>query len=98
MVTWQEEGRGGMLIERRGIVELKFRLSAADGGLVYRQEAARLRVGPIRVPVARWASPRVGATERPCGDGGRVAVEVSVALPLFGEWLRYSGWIAPEEE
>jgi hypothetical protein len=96
-ITRQEEGGRGLLVERHGSIELRFRLMAAGGTLEYRQAGARIRLGSLRVPLPVWLAPRIRANEA-SGDGGRVTTEVVVALPIFGEWLRYSGWIALEEQ
>ena len=98
MITTQYEGPGGALIERAGLVELRLALTVSGGALVYRQTGARLRLGPLALPIPAAIAPRVSAKEAPGDVEGRMSVLVVTTLPVIGELLRYSGWIAVQEE
>jgi hypothetical protein len=96
LVTTQYPAPPGLLGERFGAVELRFRLEARGGALVYRSTAAALRLAAARVPLPRWLAPRVRARERSAGDG--VTVRVGVTTPFAGPLLAYAGRLAPEDE
>lgn len=95
-VTEQHAHAGSLLAERTGPFELLFRLTVEGGALVYRQEAAFLRVRSLRARVPRHAAPRVEAWERADGPGVRVSVRVNA--PLFGRLIEYEGRVMWEEE
>jgi hypothetical protein len=94
--TRQYESQRFGLAERFGMLELGFRLEAADGSLLYVQREAALRVGPVRlrIPVS-WA-PRVEGRVDPAGPA-RVKVDVLVALPGVGPLIAYDGLIEVED-
>lgn len=99
MVTFQEELPGGVLGERLGPVELQFRLEVDRGALVYRQVGARLRLGPLSIPLLRRFSPQVSAREESAGGAHRTRVMVEVTFPVVGMVIRYGGeleWEAAE--
>ena len=79
-----------MLVERFGFLELRFAVVPQHGGLRYRQLAASIGLGPLRVPLPRALAPMVEACEDPAGDD-RVAVDVRVTLPGAGVLLTYRG-------
>jgi hypothetical protein len=84
------------LLERFGLLELRFHLDASDGSLVYVQRDAALRVGSVRVPIPRAWAPRVQAREDPAGPR-RVKVDVRIALPFVGPLIAYDGFIDVED-
>lgn len=94
-VTEQREHAGSLLAERTGPFELLFGLTAEGGALVYRQEAAFLRVRSLRVRLHRLLAPRVEARERAEGRGVRVWVRVTA--PLVGPLIEYEGRVMTEE-
>jgi len=96
LVTTQAAGTGGVLIERMGVVELRFRLEAAGRALIYRQTGAALRLGPLSVPFPEWLWPRVEAREE-AGGLNRTHVSVVVKVPLAGLLISYSGHLCKED-
>jgi hypothetical protein len=95
MVTRQFESPGGELAERIGPLELIFHLEATHGSLVYRQVAAALRFGSVRLPLPVLCAPIVAAREDPAG-AHEVHVHVSVEYPLVGLVITYDGTIEIE--
>jgi hypothetical protein len=90
--TWQYQTGDGELGERIGVLEFRFRLSASDGSLVFRQLEAALVLGSIRLRLpAAWA-PRIEAREDPAG-ARQIGVRVRVVLPAVGPLLTYDGSI-----
>jgi uncharacterized protein DUF4166 len=96
-VSIQSERAGSLLVERIGRLELWFRLNVDGGRLVYRQVAASLRCGPVRIPLPRWCGPRVAAHEEPDDGPNRTRVFVEVSLPLVGLLIAYTGTLVTEE-
>jgi hypothetical protein len=96
LATRQYECARGELAERFGILELRFRLDARDGSLLYIQREATLLVASfrVRIPVA-WA-PRVTAREDPAGPN-QIKVAVRVTLPVIGPLIAYDGIIQVEK-
>lgn len=95
LVTIQREQPSGVLAERFGCLELRFRLAAENAALVYRSTGARLRLGPLSLPLPRKLSPTVVAREEAAGGGVRIAV--AVTLPFIGPLIEYTGEIVREE-
>jgi hypothetical protein len=93
--TTQIEGAGGVLVERMGVVELRFRLQASGRALIYRQIGAALRWGLLSVALPGWLSPRVEAREEK-HDGEQTRVSVVVRAPLAGLLIAYDGIVSPE--
>jgi hypothetical protein len=90
-VTSQYECGHGLLAERVGLAEIRFRLEIINGGLVYQQTGVALALGRWRVPLPRWLAPRTVAREVP-GDGSDdTAVQVEVDSPLIGPIISYNG-------
>jgi hypothetical protein len=76
--------------ERFGPLELRFRLEAVDGSLVFRQVGAAVRCGPLRAMLPRALAPRVEGCAEPAGARG-ARVRVKVTLPGAGLILAYDG-------
>jgi hypothetical protein len=92
-VTEQHAHAGLLMAERVGPFELLYRLTAEGGALAYRQEAAALCAGRLRLRLPRRLAPRVEARER-AGEGGRgVRVSVRVTAPLVGLLIEYEGLV-----
>lgn len=83
--------RDGLLVEDLGPAVLRFRLTAAGGALVYTLAGVTMKLGPLRLPLPRWAAPRVGGSEAPTPGGGGVTVAIEVRLPLVGLMVSYGG-------
>lgn len=96
MTTTQWEGTRGVLVERFHGWELLFTLQVKDGDLFYHQSGARLRLGPLRVPMPRILSPYVFAKEIQSGSE-RIRVSVTVTLPIAGLLIAYDGHLDTKE-
>ncbi len=88
---WEENG---LLTERAGVLELRFRLAVSDGRLTFQQEEARLRVVGARIPLPRWLSPQVSAC---AWENERMQVSVEVTFPGVGLLCRYEGGLVQRE-
>ena len=84
----------GILAERFGLLELRFRLRAEEGGLTYVQAGAYLRMGPISMRMPNRLAPRVRAREEASGDQTHILVEVD--LPMIGRLISYEGCLTIE--
>jgi hypothetical protein len=91
----QYESRGE-LVEQFGVLELRFRIEADHGSLVYRQVAAALVFGSFRLRLPPLCAPNVNAREDPAGER-RIHVSVRVRFPPVGSVLAYDGTIDIEE-
>lgn len=91
LVTLQSARPDGLLAERVGPFELRFRLQVVNGALTYQTVSAALSLGPLRFPLPHWFSPRVSAWERSVDDGNRIEVSVEVNFPLVGYLIAYEG-------
>jgi hypothetical protein len=83
----------GVLAERWGPIECRFRLEAQDGALAYRQIGAWLRVGPLALRLPHALAPSVTGVARGAG-AERVRVDVAIGVPLFGPLIAYRGELA----
>ena len=95
LVTTQREAREGGLIERFGMLELRFRLEVQDGALLFRQVGAELRSGPLHFPIPQRLAPRVEAWEEGAGPD-TTHVGVAVTVPVIGRLISYEGHIRRE--
>jgi hypothetical protein len=68
---------GGRIAERRGLVELCLRITAKDGGIDYRSEAVRLRLGALRVPLPSIFAPRIDGRVWADGDAMRTRIHIA---------------------
>ena len=91
LVTVQRADARGVLIERLGPLEFRFRLAVADGELVYRQVGLELRLGRARFRVPNRLAPRVSAQERADADGISTNVSVVVTTPAGALLFSYGG-------
>lgn len=98
LVSVQADRSDGLLLERMGIVEMRFRLEVAGGALNYETVGAALRFGFLRLPLPRWLSPRVSAWEKAAGHTDQIHVSVDVNLPLLGRLIAYDGMLTQIEE
>ena len=97
-VTEQRRTASGLMAERAGAFELLFRLDERGGVLRYRQVGFAFRLGPLRILLPRWMSPRVVARERASADGSRLCASVRVGAPLVGLLIAYGGCVEVERE
>lgn len=91
LMSMQSDCGAGLLVERMGIVELRFRLEAAGGALNYQTVSAALRLGSLRIPLPRRLSPCVTASERAVSDMNQIHVSVGVTFSLIGRLITYDG-------
>ena len=100
LISVQREGAAGLLVERVGVVEMRFRLAVVGGGLEYRQVGLALRLGPFRLPLPRWAWLRVAAREEAGGEPDRTRLAVEIRAPTGGLLFAYDGsvrWATGED-
>ncbi|HEX9365894.1 MAG TPA: DUF4166 domain-containing protein [Vicinamibacterales bacterium] len=90
--TRQYRAGDGELAERFGVLELRFRLDASQGSLVFRQTEAAFLCGTVRLRIPAVLAPRVDAREDPAG-ARQVSIRVRVVLPAVGPVLTYDGTI-----
>lgn len=95
LVSMQYQQADG-LMERMGIVALRFQLAVSDGALHYQTTRAALCLARLRIPLPRWLSPRVTAWER--AERAQIRVSVEVHLPLVGRLIAYEGQLTQVEE
>lgn len=95
LVSMQSNRPDGLLVERMGIVEIRFRLEVVGGALSYQTVSAALRFGSLRVPLLHWLSPCITAWERAVGD--QIHVSVDVTFPLLGRLIAYDGMLTQVE-
>jgi hypothetical protein len=88
-VTIQTE-RGGLLMERSGLVVFGFKLGVVDGSMTFTM--TKFRVAGIPLPL--WLGPSVNAVEVANDNGWTVTVRM--ALPVFGHSLEYHGEVTPK--
>jgi hypothetical protein len=99
VVTVQRESVSGLLAERFGPLEFRFRLSFGDHTIHYRQVGLILRLAlPFfrEIPLPRWASPQVSARETAEASEMETRVLVEVSAPLAGLLFSYEGKLKRE--
>jgi hypothetical protein len=96
-VTEQRAGESGLMIERIGWTEIRYRLEIAGGALFYRQMGTVLCMGALRLPLPRWLAPRIAARESAI-DEKLTHISVEVTLPLVGRLISYKGFIEPKDK
>jgi hypothetical protein len=100
VVTVQWESVNGLLAERYGALEFRFRLSFADHAIEYRQVGVTLRLAlPFfpQIPLPRWASPHVFARETAGPSEMETRILVEVSAPLAGLLFSYEGELKREQ-
>jgi hypothetical protein len=98
VVTVQRESGSGVLAERFGAHEFRFRLSFADHAIHYRQVGVILRLPFLpEVPLPGWASPQVSARETAGASEMETSVRVEVSAPLAGLLFSYEGTLRREQ-
>jgi hypothetical protein len=92
--TSRQRAEGGLLVERVGAAEYRFRLAAEDGALIYRAAGVALRIGPLRLFLPSFVTPRAAGKEE--SREGRAHIFVEVSLPLIGRLIEYEGFLERE--
>jgi uncharacterized protein DUF4166 len=99
IVTVQRESLSGLLAERFGPLEFRFRLSFADHTIHYPQVGVILRLAlPFfpEIPLPKWASPQVSARETAGASEMETRILVEVSAPLAGLLFSYEGKLRRE--
>jgi hypothetical protein len=91
LISIQYDAGDGLLGERFGLLDIRFRLPVMDRALVYLQESAALTLGRLRLSIPKWLAPQVTARESTAADGKTPHILVSVSLPLVGLLVEYEG-------
>jgi hypothetical protein len=91
LLTRQSTRSDGLLVERFGIVEMRFCLRVVGGALLYHSISAALCIGSWRVRLPRRLSPRIVARERAVGEPDQIYVSVEVDFAGLGLLIAYEG-------
>jgi hypothetical protein len=91
--TVQTAGGDGLLVERIGVLEIRFRLAVKHGELVFRQQSLTVCLGPMRVRLPHWLALQVAAREGPAGQPDLTKVEVRVMTPGGNPLFSYRGTV-----
>lgn len=91
LVSTQMDAGNGLLGERFGLMEVRFRLSVANGELHYTTDSAYWTLGSLYIRMPMALSPQISATEGVAADGQYPHVSVSVSAPLVGLLVSYEG-------
>jgi len=97
LVSMQSNRPDGLLVERMGIVEMRFRLEVVGGALSYQTVSVALRFCSLCIPLPHWLSPCITAWEKAVGDMNRIHVSVDVKFPLLGRLIAYEGMLTQVE-
>jgi len=87
----------GVLVERFGNIEFRFKIQVRDGGIHFHQTRVSLLVGRCKLPLPAWLGPRVEAQEMPGDSEYQTRVRVTVRLPIVGLLIDYQGQMAMRE-
>jgi hypothetical protein len=92
LISVQSISARNMLMERFGMIEVGFRLTADKGALCFASVCSALTAGRLRITLPQWLSPRVTArvARRPASG---FAVSVNLVLPWIGSLLSYEGYL-----
>jgi hypothetical protein len=93
LVTMQGKLADGLLAERRGPLEMQFRLEVVHGSLSYQTQRVALCLGRLRLPLPGWLAPCVTAWEKPLGERQGIYVTVEARLPGLGLLIAYEGTV-----
>ena len=97
LVTRQSEAPGGLLAERIGLLEFRFRLAAEDGALLFEQESCQVGLGRYRLRLPGWLSPAIWCREQTAHDladgPDQTSVFVKVTAPGGGLVFSYRGTV-----
>lgn len=97
VVTCQRESPAGVLAERFGLLEFRFRLCVIDHALCFHQVGVVLCLGHLAVPLPRWLAPQIAARAWAKKNSATVQVAVRVDFPLAGLLVAYEGSMGSEE-
>ena len=97
LMTIQYQRGTDLLAERFGYLEFWFRLRVIEHALDFWHTGTACVLGPMRVPLPRWLSPRIAAREWAGLEEGSLQVAVYVSLPCIGLLLAYEGCLKRED-
>ena len=95
--TVQYQCRADLLAERLGCLEFWFRLRVIEHRLDFWPAGTAGVLGPVRVPLPQWLSPRITAREWAGLEEGSMQVTVRVSLPFIGLLMAYEGCLKRED-
>jgi hypothetical protein len=94
MTTVQALLPDGRMAERKGAIELLFRVTVDGDAVVYSPAGVRLCAFGLRIPFPSWLGPRVEARAW-CEPGEpTMNVRVSMSVPVVGALVTYGGPLA----
>ena len=96
LVTIQYQHGAELLAERLGWLEFWFRLRVIEHALDFWHVGTAGVIGPMRVPLPRWLSPRITARAWAGLEEGSLQVAVRVSLPFLGLLMAYEGCLKRE--
>ena len=94
--TVQYQCRADLLAERFGCLEFWFRLRVNEHRLDFWPAGSAGVLGPMRVPLPQWLSPRITAREWAGLEESSLQVAVRVSLPCIGLLMAYEGYLQRE--
>ena len=97
LMTVQYQRGADLLAERLGGLEFRFRLWVIEHALEFWHTGTAGVLGPLRVPLPRWLSPRITAREWAGPEAGSLQVAVRISLPFLGLLLAYEGCLKRED-
>jgi hypothetical protein len=97
LMTGQYQRGADLLAERLGCLEFWFHLRVVEHALDFWHTGTACVLGPLRVPLPRWVSPRVVAREWTGLGDGSLQVAVRVSLPFIGLLMAYEGCLKRED-
>ena len=93
LVTHQCEAPGGLLSERVGPLEFRFRLLAEDGTMLFEQHGCWLRAGRLAVRLPRALTPIIWCRESATDMPDQTSVHVRVSAPSGRLLFSYRGTV-----
>jgi len=97
LMTVQYQRGADLLAERLGGLEFRFRLCVIEHALEFWHMGTAGVLGPLRVPLPRWLSPRITAREWAGLEAGSLQVAVRISLPFIGLLIAYEGCLKRED-
>jgi Domain of unknown function (DUF4166) len=97
LTTVQYQRGADLLAERLGCLEFRFRLRVIEQALDFWHTGTAGVLGPLRVPLPRWMSPRIAAREWAGLEEGSLQVAVRISLPFTGLLMAYEGCLKRED-
>ena len=89
LMTVQYQRGAELLAERLGWLEFWFRLRVIEHALDFWHTGTAGVLGPMRVPLHRWLSPRITAREWAGLEAGSLQVAIRINLPFIGLLIAY---------